>query len=280
MGSLFEVPSRMRLLTAVGAVMLFLILACASLALSAADTDGKPLVVGTTANYPPVVYLQEGEVVGIEADFAQALGEELGREIVLVDMSWEELFDALDSRRIDVAMAGISVTEDRKDRVAFAEPYLEVGQMALIRTADLGRLSAPAAMAARGRTIGVEKGTTGQRYIEEIYPHASLRSFSSPDDGVAALRRGEIEFFVHDAPTIWTLTLSANLSTGSDIIALYTPLTRERVAWAVQKENVALVDALNAALLAMQRDGRAQRILGKWITVSVTVSSPLAPVEF
>jgi ABC-type amino acid transport substrate-binding protein len=277
---LFEVPSRMRLDTVFGAVILLLMFTSASLALRATDWDGKPLVVGTSANYPPVVYLQEGEIVGIEADFAQALGEEWGREIVLVDMPWEELFEALDSRRIDVAMAGISVTEDRKDRVAFAEPYLEVGQMALIRTADLGRLSAPAAMAAPGRTIGVEKGTTGQRFIEEIYPDASLRSFSSPDDGVAALRRGEVEFFVHDAPTIWTLTLSANLSNVPDIIALYTPLTRERVAWAVQKENVALVDALNAALLAMRQDGRAQRILGKWITISVTVSSPLAPVEF
>jgi ABC-type amino acid transport substrate-binding protein len=265
---------------AIGGIMAFLICAFASSALSAADTDSKPLVVGTTANYPPVVYLQEGVVVGIEADFAQALGEELDREIVLVDMPWEELFEALDSRRIDVVMAGISVTEDRKDRIAFAEPYLEVGQMALIRTADLGRLSAPAAMAIPGRIIGVEKGTTGQRYIEEVYPVASLRHFPSPDDGVAALRRGEIEFFVHDAPTIWTLTVGADLPAGADVIALYTPLTRERLAWAVQKENVALLDDLNAALLTMQQDGSARRILNKWITGSVTVSSPLAPVEF
>jgi ABC-type amino acid transport substrate-binding protein len=152
--------------------------------------------------------------------------------------------------------------------------------MALIRTADLGRLSAPAAMAIPGRIIGVEKGTTGQRYIEEVYPVASLRHFPSPDDGVAALRRGEIEFFVHDAPTIWTLTVGADLPAGADVIALYTPLTRERLAWAVQKENVALLDDLNAALLTMQQDGSARRILNKWITGSVTVSSPLAPVEF
>jgi ABC-type amino acid transport substrate-binding protein len=182
--------------------------------------------------------------------------------------------------RLRTAIGAVSVTEDRNDRVAFAEPYLEVGQMALIRTADLGRLSAPAAMAAPGRLIGVETGTTGQRCIEEIYPDASLRRFSSPDDGVAALRRGEIEFFVHDAPTIWTLTLSANRPPGPEIIALYTPLTRERLAWAVQKENVVRLDELNAALLAMRQDGRAQGILNKWIPVRVTVSSPLAPNEF
>lgn len=275
-----QVRSGGSLLAAASVAVAFLVWACVSAPLSAASADSTRLLIGTTANFPPVVYRQDDAIVGIEPDFAEALGQELGRDVAFVDMPWDQLFEALDSGRVDMIMAGVSITEDREERVAFVQPYLEVGQMVLIRDADLGRLSAPDAIAAPGRVVGVEKGTTGHLYVERTYPDASLVSFSSAEEGVAALRRGEIEYFVHDAPTIWTLTLGADALTGPDLIALYILLTRERLAWAVEKGNVQLLNALNGALLAMQQDGRAQHILDKWIPGSVTVTSPVPPVEF
>jgi ABC-type amino acid transport substrate-binding protein len=266
--------------SAVGAAMAAVMLVLTSPNLKAADPGMEQLVVGTAANYPPVVFRQDDAIVGIEADFAEALGQELSLDVTFVDMSWEHLLEALDNDRIDVIMAGMSVTEYRKEKVAFTQPYMEVGQMALIRSADLGRLSAPGAMAVAGRVIGVQDETTGEQFVRTAYADASLMVFASPEDGVAALRRGDIEFFVHDAPTIWTLTLGVDVLAEPDVMALYTPLTRENLAWAVKKGNVQLLEALNTALQTMQEDGRAQHIIDSWIKGTVTVSSPLPPVEF
>jgi polar amino acid transport system substrate-binding protein len=247
---------------------------------SSSAPAGERLVVGTTANYPPLVYRDGDRIVGIEADFAAALASELDRQLEMVDMPWEQLPGALASGRVDVVMAGVSVTEQRRQLAAFTEPYMEIGQMTLIRSADLGSLGAADDMQRAGRIIGVEKDTTGQRLVERAYPQATLRTYASAQDGAAALRRGEIDYFVHDAPTIWLLTLNSLDAGREDFLALYQPLTREYLAWAVGKDNTALRDTLNGILQRMQQDGRARQIINKWIGTRVIVSSPERPVEF
>lgn len=242
--------------------------------------SGAPLIVGTTANYPPLVYLDNGRIVGIEADFVTALAGELNRKLEIIDMPWEDLADALKSGQVDVVMAGVSITDHRKTLAAFTDPYMEIGQMTLIRTADLGSLGAPRDMEKPGRIIGVEKNTTGQRFVEQAYPEASISTFASTEAGVTALREKKIDYFIHDAPTIWLLTLNDAADGMQDILALYQPLTRESLAWAVNRDNTSLLASLNTALEKMQQDGRTRRIINKWIRTRATVSSPTRPVEF
>lgn len=244
------------------------------------QTVGARLVVGTTANYPPMVYLDDGRIVGIEADFAAALAGELNRELEIIDMPWEDLADALQAGRVDVVMAGVSITEQRKALAAFTDPYMEIGQMTLIRIADLAALGAPGDMQQPGRIIGVEKNTTGQQLVEQAYPQATLRTYASADAAAGALRNGDIDYLVHDAPTIWRLTLDEAAAGAQDVLALYRPLTRESLAWAVNRNNTALLGELNATLKKMQQDGRAQHIIGKWIRTRVLVTPPARPVEF
>lgn len=246
---------------------------------TAAQSSGR-LTVGTTANYPPVVYSENDAIVGIEADFAAELGKELNRSIEIVDMPWEQLAKALDSGKVDIVMAGVSITDTRKQMADFTRPYMEVGQMTLIRTADLGRLGAPGDIEKPGRTIGVETNTTGHRFAQEAYPQANIVTFSSANDAVGALRDRKVDYVIHDAPTVWMLTLGADASGLQDILALYYPLTREQVAWAVKKGNSVLLEQVDAALARMEHDGRARRIVNKWIKASATVSSPARPVEF
>lgn len=246
---------------------------------SAPRPDGR-LIVGTTANYPPLVFSENGAIVGIEADFAAEISKELDRSVEMIDMPWEQLANSLESGKVDVVMAGVSITENRKQLAAFSDSYMEIGQMTLIRTADLGRLGAPGDIEQPGRVIGVENNTTGHRFVEQAYPKATISVFSSSTDAVAALRERKVDYFIHDAPTIWMLTLGANATGSQDILALYYPLTREHLAWAVKKDNLTLLEQMNSALAKMQHDGRAQRIINKWIKASATVSSPARPVEF
>jgi ABC-type amino acid transport substrate-binding protein len=242
--------------------------------------DSERLVVGTTANYPPIVFQSKHRIIGIEADFAAELAKELNRELELVDMPWENLAGALQSGEVDVVMAGVSVTEKRKQLAAFTHPYMESGQMTLIRMADLGALGAPGDMKKAGRIIGVEKNTTGHRFAEQAYPEATIMTFDSAGAGTRALREKQIDYFIHDAPTIWLVTLNNSAAGMEDILALYYPLTREELAWAVNRDNTTLLESLNGALQKMQQDGRAQRIINKWIRSRVIVSPPERPVEF
>jgi polar amino acid transport system substrate-binding protein len=122
--------------------------------------DVVPLRAGVAPNYEPVIFKQGGEISGIEADLAGLMAESLGRPVELVEMSWFELIPALEESRIDIIMSGMSVTPARREQVLFTDPYMQVGQMALIRTADLGRISDSLSLYRTREKIGFEHGTT------------------------------------------------------------------------------------------------------------------------
>jgi polar amino acid transport system substrate-binding protein len=231
-----------------------------------ADVD--PLRVGVVPNYEPVIFKQGGEIRGIEADLAGLMAESLGRSVELVELSWFELIPALEASRIDIIMSGMSVTPARREQVLFTDPYMQVGQMALIRTVDLGRISDPLSLYRTREKIGFEHGTTGEDFVSTRLAWAQPMGFNSPDTGIAALRAGLIAAFIHDAPTVWRVAGSA---TERELMGLYQPLTEEYLAWAVRKDDSRLRDALNAQLSVLRANGDLQRVLDRWITVRVEV---------
>jgi ABC-type amino acid transport substrate-binding protein len=235
----------------------------------------KEIRVGVTPNYPPLIFKEDGQLRGLEADFARQLGEDTGAKIVFVELPWEEEIPALEKNKIDVVMSGVSVTEDRAARVAFVTPYAEVGQMALIRNADLGKLSDPEAMSTPGRKIGVVRGTTGAGYAQQQLKQAEIITFDSSDAGIAALRGGQIDFFIHDAPTIWR-TVGRPGEPDPELVGLYRPLTQESLAWAVRKsDRDTLGSLLDAELARWKENGKLRSLLTYWVPVRrVTPPTP------
>lgn len=247
-------------------------------AASSAEAFKLPAVlrVGITPNYPPIAFERGGAIVGIEPDLAAALSKELGVKFELQATAWDELREALLDRRIDVVMSGVSITESRQKIVAFTNPYGRLGQMALIRKADMGKRSDPASMNQKGSRVGVERLTTGARYAEETLDQATIVQFGSIDAGIAALRGGKIDYFIHDAPTVWRVSGRFD-EADDDLIGLYRMLTDEQVAWAVRKEDAPTIGAaLNGALAKLQADGTVQAILDRWVTVR-KVTREMAP---
>lgn len=235
---------------------------------AAAPKPPAELKVGITTNYPPIAFEENGQIVGVEPDLARKLGEELPTKITFIKLDWEELWPALRDEKIDLVMAGVSITERRGQLVAFTDPYLRVGQMALIRKADLGKLSDPSAMAEPGRRIGVEKNTTGEAFVRRQYDKATVVTFDSVERGVAALRAGEIDFFVHDAPTVWRV-VGRPPKEDPELIGLYRPLTDEYLAWALRKGDADTLGVLlDAKIAEWQKDGELQEVLDRWIPVT------------
>ncbi len=226
------------------------------------------LRVGTTADYPPVVFEQNGEIVGIEADLARRLGETLGRPIEFVRIPLVDLIDALEAGEIDVVMSGLSITPERAERVRFIVPYMEVGQLALIRRDDLGRFGRIQRIRRSGVRVGYQRGTTGERFVANELPVAESFAFDGVEDGLRSLRGGRIDYFIHDAPTVWRI---AGDLTHRDLHGLYRPLTTESIAWAVRQDDVQLGAVLDTTLSHWKREGVVEPIIQRWIPVRVTL---------
>ena len=236
---------------------------------SAADAP-PPLRVGIAPNYPPLAFKENGQLQGIEVDFATRLGTALGRQVVLVEVPWDQLTKALlEDKTIDVVMSGTSITEKRKEKVDFADPYLQVGQMVLIRDADYPQLRNARALDKPSVRVGFTGNTTSEHYAREHLKHAKLEAFPDTDAGVAALRDNRIDAFVSDAPAVWRVA-GGLTSKETQLRGLYTPLTHEQLAWAVRKGDDQLRAQLNAVLKQWKKDGTLNDVLDDWITVRKT----------
>jgi polar amino acid transport system substrate-binding protein len=228
--------------------------------------EAPPLRVGTSADYAPLTFEEDGQVKGIEADFAAQLEQDLGRKVSLERMPFVDLIPALMAGHIDLIMSGMSDTARRRELVRFTEPYLTVGQMALIRTAELSDRQQRGLIDAPETRVGFRPGTTGEQYLHSEIKQAQLVPVESIEDGVQALRDKRIDYLVHDAPTIWRV-VGGFLSTETELTGLYRPLTDEHLAWAVRKDDAALASTLDAVVARWRNDGHLNLVLDSWIRV-------------
>lgn len=237
-------------------------------ATAAAPKVPAELRVGISPNYPPIAFEQDGKIVGVEADLAAKLGKELPTKVTLVKLDWDELWPALRDGKVDVVMSGVSITERRSEKVRFTDPYLRVGQMALVRKKDMAKLNDPAAMNSAKRKIGVEKNTTGEAYAHRHLDKATIVSFDSVDQGVAAVRSGEVDVFIHDAPTVWRV-VGRPPNEDAELIGIYKPLTDEYLAWAVRKDDAPTLGALlDGKIDDWTKNGELQSVIDAWIPVT------------
>lgn len=241
---------------------------CAGDAAQRAYMNRPALRVGISPTYPPVIFEKDGVVLGIEADLARSVGDALGRRIVFERYPFRELIDALERGEIDVVMSGMSITPEREERIRFTTPYMKIGQLALIRSSELVRLGRRRSIHRSGARVGYERGTTGESFVATRLTQARSFAFDDVDSGIRSLRAGRIDFFVHDAPTVWQL---AGDPTSNDLQGLYHPLTEEHLAWAVRPEDTKLHSLLDTTLSHWKREGLIGPVVNRWIPVRVTL---------
>ena len=240
---------------------------------SRTTTEPLELRVGFAPVYRPLAFKEDGQLVGVEADFAQQLAQDLPAKTTLVELPWDELIPALLDHRVDIIMSGMSITEERSKWVHFTQSYQRVGQMALIRRSDYRHLRDPKAMDSPSSRVGYHNNTTGDTFVHRTLHHAKLIGFDLPDDGIAALRAKKIDYFIHDAPTIWRVS-GGSLNPDPELRGLYRPLTEEYLAWAVRKDDESLRNRLNEILVHWQSTGKTEEVLDRWIPVrKITVDA-------
>lgn len=230
---------------------------------SSADTSqttGAPLRVGVVTKLKPLVFKEGREFRGLEADLGRALAGRLNRPVVFVDVHWEKLIDMLEAGKIDIIMAGMSVTPARQARVAFTAPYLRSGQTALVRRDQSARMQVffrdPA------NRFGAQRQTTSAYYLEQAFPQAKRTLYADPEAGAAALLKNKIDAFISDASINW---YQASVNEARGLVLLNLPLTQEDLAWAVRKDDTALLEGANEFVKEAIASGQLKQIVERWL---------------
>lgn len=227
----------------------------------------KIIRVGTTPNYPPLIFKTKNKYLGIEAELATLLSKELRCEIKYIEIPMNSIFSALEEGKVDMIMSGISVTYERQSQVQFLFPFMTISQMAIVRTENEPDYESVDDIYNSKAKFGFEQGTTGELFVKENIPLSEKFPFPSPDKGLLALKEKKIDIFIYDSPLIWKIT---NENQDQDFAGLFWPLTEEDVAWAVNKNNAELNHLINMAILKWKKNGTLNRVINRWIKVKRT----------
>ena len=238
----------------------------ASVALGADSTNtpaNPPLRVGVSPVFPPMVFKQGKELAGVEIDLARALGKRLDRKVEFVQLPWKDQIDDLNDGKTDIIMSSMSVTMARRYMVGFSKPYAAVGQMALVRRENkheyaFGFPARPAG------TIGVMRATTGEFLVQRDFPKAKFKSYDKGEDAAQALAKKKISMFVSDSTLVWYLA-GKHAADGLTVVPM--ALSEERLAWAVRKNDEALLAEVNEFIDDSTKDGTLLKALRRWTAV-------------
>jgi ABC-type amino acid transport substrate-binding protein len=247
-------------------ILLWLIIGLAACAQATRQqpVDQNVLRVGITPNAPPLIFKQGSEIVGLEADFARQFAKFLGKSLQFVEVDWQDQIPALLKGRTDIIMSGMSATELRKVRIAFSNPYLRSGQMAMIRSEDATLFGSGYFALIKRESIGVVKDTAGQFFVEQArgLSKAKIVSFSTSREGVKALIDRKIDVFVDDAPIILYLASENETRGVKPVVPL---LTSEDLAWGIRKDDSELLKSANEFISSLTKEGRLKSMAERWI---------------
>lgn len=222
---------------------------------STAPTNGK-LTMATEAGFPPYEYYEGEQIIGIDAEIAAAIANKLGMELQIDDMDFDSTITAVQTGKADMAMAGMTVTEDRKQSVNFSNSYATGVQVVLVTegssVATLDDLA--------GKQIGVQQNTTGDIYATDDYGDESIQRFARYADAVSALTTGKLDAIIMDNEPAKSF-----VAANEGLKILDTEYAVEDYAIAIAKENTDLLDKVNNALKELTDDGTIAGIIEKYI---------------
>jgi len=224
--------------------------------------EGK-LTMATNAAFPPYEFVEGGNIVGIDAEIAGAIAAKLGLELQIDDMEFDSIIEAVKGGKADIGLAGMTVTDERKEAVDFTATYA-TGVQVVIVTEDSAITSVDDLFAeGANTTIGVQRNTTGDLYTTWDIQDEGLGTidrYSKGADAVQALKTGKVDCVVIDNEPA-----KAFVNAIEGLKILDTEYAVEDYAGAMSKDNTALYEAVNAALEELIADGTVKGIVEKYI---------------
>jgi polar amino acid transport system substrate-binding protein len=200
-------------------------------------------------------------LMGFDIDMGIEMAEALGVKPVFVDTLWPGIIPALNLGRFDIIYGGMSVTEERKKLVDFANPFMTVGQTVLLNAKHTDTVQSYKDLNDPKFIVVSKPGTTGEEAVQRLIPKATYETADTEIAGAMRVLKGTADAFVYDFP--FNAVFNA-MHPSDQLIFLDEPFTKEPIAWAIRKNDPDFMKFLNAFLFRMKADGRFDRIYHKW----------------
>ena len=221
------------------------------------------LKVGFESGYMPFEMTdKKGEFVGFDIDMAKEMAKAMGVKFVPVNTAWDGIIPALTTKKFDIIMSGMTITQERNLKINFADPYIIVGQTILLNKKLLGTVKSYKDLNDPKYIITSKLGTTGEMAVKRLIPKATYKSFETEPEAALEVVNGKADAFVYDLPYCAVF----NAQQGKDkLVFLDEPFTFEPLAWAINKGDPDFLNWLNNFLRQVKNDGRYEQIYNKWI---------------
>ena len=238
------------------------------------DANKDQLVVATNAAFPPFEYKMGKKFAGIDMEIAKGFADYLGVELVISDMDFDSVVTSVGKNGVDIAMAGLTVNEERKESVNFTDSYYNASQVVIVKEGDTsldGKTTAAeidAVLNVAGKKVGVQAGTTGEFYVKgneawdfDGLTNATCSPYTNAALAVKDLKNGNIDYVVVDEAPAKSIAKSVG---GVKVIEI--ALTVEEYAFGVDKAQPELLAKANEYLAKIKADGTYEKISQKYFS--------------
>ena len=218
--------------------------------------EKQKLVMATNAEFPPYEYVEDGKIVGIDAEIAALIAEKLGMELEIVDVAFDSIIPGVQSGKYDMGMAGLTVNDERLEKVNFSTSYATGIQAVIVKEgSDIKKIDDLA-----GKKIGVQTSTTGDIYATGDYGEEAITRYDNGAVAVQALIADKVDCVIIDNEPA-----KSYVAANEGLKVLDTEYTVEDYAICFAKEDTELKDKVDGALKELIADGSVKEVIEKYI---------------
>ncbi|NHC41083.1 transporter substrate-binding domain-containing protein [Bacillus sp. MM2020_1] len=217
--------------------------------------DKGEIEIALEGAYPPYNYINKSnELEGFDVDIAQEVAKRLGVKAVLVSNPWDSMIPALTGKKFDIIISDMAITEERKKKVSFSEPYFTTGNQLFVPKNS--SIKEPKDM--KGKKIGVTISTTAAEAVTKA--GADVKLYKNDFLAFEDLVNGRLEGVSTDQGVGAKIILDQNYS----LVAVDGLLNKEFAGMTIRKEDKDLRKEINKIIAEMQKDGKYEEISKKW----------------
>ncbi|RDU38076.1 basic amino acid ABC transporter substrate-binding protein [Neobacillus piezotolerans] len=221
---------------------------------------GDKLVGGTEATFAPFESLNDkGEIVGIDVDVLSAIAEAQGFEFELKNVGWEPVFQKITNGELDFGVAGITITDERKETYDFTEPYYQANLVIIVKEgSDIKSVDD-----LKDKKVAVQINTTGHKAAQDILgkSNTNIKAYENQPTAMQQVRNGSAEAAIGDNAVVFEY-LKNNKNTGLKVIE-DASFEKEYYGIMVKKGNKEVLDQLNEGLKKIKENGKLAEITGQ-----------------
>lgn len=249
-------------------MVLVLAMVIGAVALSGCTQETKnKIIVGTSADFPPFEYkAQNGTIIGFDIDLITKILTDQGYTVEVQDIGFDSLIPALQTGKIDVIAAAMTITPEREQQVDFSNPYYDANQAVLVKVGGGVNITSVDSLA--NYTVGAQTGTTGWAWVNDTLvatgklKEGNFNSYDLYTDAVADLIIGptRVGAIVIDTPVAHAFAKSGNVRVVLNIT------TNESYGFAVQNGNTTLINKINTGLANVMATNYWDQLIEKYFT--------------